>query len=64
MIICDGRCGIEKSCKGKIQKVTVYGGYGKNRRSWGKYFYCEKAIQIDIKNGYEIEDVEGNILTN
>lgn len=63
MIVCNGRCEIDKCCEGKIRRVTVYGGRCRSRRNWGQYDYCEKAIQTDIKNGYEIEDSEGKLLT-
>lgn len=47
---CDGRCSQYGTCKGEVKNVEVKSG--DERRSWGRYNYCESAIREDETNGY------------
>jgi len=53
-MICDGICEISKECVGKVTKVHIYGIDGKD---WGTFYYCEAAINKDIKNGFNVTKI-------
>lgn len=54
LLVCEGACKRDGGCQGTVRKVEVFNSNG----SWGKYCYCETAIAIDRKNGYEIREAD------
>jgi hypothetical protein len=49
---CNGACHDCGDCVGEVKRVEVLDGSGD--KSWGEFNYCEKAIEIDTKNGFRV----------
>lgn len=51
---CQGNCKIHGGHSGAVRTVHVI-GHGSN---WGRFDYCDRAIQIDRESGFDVSDVE------
>lgn len=53
-MICEGACKGFGGHNGPVVAVHVIGPCGKD---WGHFQYCQKAIEIDRKDGFQVEVV-------
>lgn len=54
---CCGSCSRDGACRGKVRLVEVF-DYEWEEKSWGKFPYCQTAIDIDTNNGFFVKPVE------
>ena len=50
--ICDGRCNQQGNCEGPVKHVEVKSGDG--HTNWGRFHYCDTAIQEDRFYGFTV----------
>ena len=51
---CQGECSEQDKCVGEVKKVRVVEGL----KDWGKFYYCDYAIQTDRDNGFTVMILE------
>jgi hypothetical protein len=52
---CGGMCATRNECNGSLKLVHVY---GKDGIDWGVFYYCDEAINTDVKSGFKIDVIE------
>lgn len=50
---CEGNC---DEHRGDVKCFQVIDG--KDNYDWGFYFYCEKAVEEDLRRGFKLEELE------
>lgn len=54
--VCEGECKSHGECRGEVHRVHVTN----LARDWGEFWYCERAIEKDRSNHFDVELTEGD----